>query len=365
MRLSKIVVRVIVITFAIVGFVLVLAYLGVNAHLTDTSGIVDRQAEVFWESGASKDQQLNRNTSDFFNKTNFCILKILQDKYPAEFRRILDMALENKSVLAWKNLDAVATALDVGADGNYISFVDTCVHNAYPSEVTMESFKELGGLIDSQSPFVWASSTEWAFFKDGILKDKDVVNRIEQETGIKGRILVSQLVAEQMRLFYSDRAWFEKAISPVKVLASMSQFSWGVAGIKQETAIQVENNLKDSSSPFYLGENFEKVLDFTSDNHKQERFKRITNYHDHYYAYLYTTLYNKQIIAQWQRAGYDISDRPEILATLYNIGFRHSEPNANPQMGGAVLNLNGRTYSFGRLAYEFYYSGELADEFPQ
>ena len=109
------------------------------------------------------------------------------------------------------------------------------------------------------------------------------------------------------------------------------------------------------------------MLDFspTPTNLEQARFERITDKTDHYYAYLYAALFNKEIIAQWQKKGFDISNRPEILATLYNIGFVHSDPNGSPQIGGAEIDINGNKYSFGRIAYDFYYSGELLDEFPQ
>jgi hypothetical protein len=73
----------------------------------------------------------------------------------------------------------------------------------------------------------------------------------------------------------------------------------------------------------------------------------------------------RQVEAQWAHAGYDISDRPEIIATLYNLGFNRSIPKANAQAGGAPITINGVTYTFGDLGYEFYYSGELADIFPQ
>jgi hypothetical protein len=68
---------------------------------------------------------------------------------------------------------------------------------------------------------------------------------------------------------------------------------------------------------------------------------------------------------QWKQAGFDISKKPDILATLYNIGFVGSKPNANPQSGGAAIRIGNKTYSFGSLALEFYNSNELIDEFPR
>ena len=67
---------------------------------------------------------------------------------------------------------------------------------------------------------------------------------------------------------------------------------------------------------------------------------------------------------QWENSGYNINDRPEVLATLFNIGFYKSAPKENPEVGGSTITINDRDYTFGGLAYEFYYSGELSGFFP-
>ncbi|MCX6716624.1 MAG: hypothetical protein NTV72_01745 [Candidatus Taylorbacteria bacterium] len=359
-------IKVVIVIFALIGFAFLAAYVGVNLHLTDTSGIVDSQSDVFWQNSrnSSSTAVILNGEDSFFNKENYCSLKILKKEYGGEFRRIINLAFADKKELAQKNLDAVTMTLGVSTGGLFADFRNSCILD-FTTNASLKSFEDLADMTDIASPFAWASSSEWTFFKMGVLKDKDVLKRVENETGIKSRILVAELMSEQMRLYFSDRAWFEKAISPVKVLASMSQFSLGVLGIKQETAKKIEDNLKATTSPFYLGPEFENVLDFKTADINAERFKRITDYHDHYYAYLYAALYDKQIITQWQKSGVDISNRPEVLATLYNIGFVHSSPNLEPKMGGASLMINGTEYSFGRLAYEFYYSGELLEDFPQ
>ena len=70
-------------------------------------------------------------------------------------------------------------------------------------------------------------------------------------------------------------------------------------------------------------------------------------------------------MTQWRKAGFDISQRPEIIATIYNIGFGNSHPNANPSAGGAEITLDGVTYTFGGLAHDFYYSDELISDLPR
>ena len=72
----------------------------------------------------------------------------------------------------------------------------------------------------------------------------------------------------------------------------------------------------------------------------------------------------KQIKTQWEKAGYPIADRPEILASLFNLGYQKSQPKRNPGVGGSVFKVNDAEYTFGSVAFEFYFSGELAKEFP-
>ena len=213
----------------------------------------------------------------------------------------------------------------------------------------------------------WSQTEEWKTFSEAIKKDKNVLLRVENETGIPSRLIVSVLAVEQLRLFTSEREVYKQAFFPLKILGTQTQFSWGVMGIKPDTAKQIENNLVSSTSTYYLGKDFEHTLDFTSaTDTDQERFSRITDEHNRYYAYLYGALYIKEFIEGWKKAGYgDISNRPEIIGTLYNIGFEHSEPKANPRVGGAEIEVGGIKYSFGGLTYNIYRSNELMDVFPR
>ena len=102
----------------------------------------------------------------------------------------------------------------------------------------------------------------------------------------------------------------------------------------------------------------------TDSAHDKVRFERITDTKNTYYSYLYAGLFMRQVITQWQASGFDISNRPEVLATLYNLGFNRSIPKEKPGAGGAPITINGVEYNFGTLAYQFYYSGELMQEFP-
>ncbi len=215
-----------------------------------------------------------------------------------------------------------------------------------------------------KSSYDWLRATDWAVLKEAIVKDQAQIKKVSEETGVPARLLVSMLVGEQLRLYTSEREVYKQIFQPLKILGVQSKFSWGVMGMKEETAKQVEANLKAKTSSFYLGPAYENILDFKTTEPDNERFNRLVDQHNHYYSYLYTALYLKQIMAEWQLAGYNINDRPEILATLFNLGFAKSVPKALPQVGGALIEVGGQEYSFGSLAFQFYYSSELLDYFP-
>lgn len=221
--------------------------------------------------------------------------------------------------------------------------------------------------INHNKNYLWLNTEEYLTLKEALVKEKIVLERIEKEIQIKPRLLLSIVFTEQMRLYSSNREIFKKVFEPLKILGVQSQFSWGVLGLKEETLIQIENNLASTTSLFYLGQEYQNILAFDNltEDIGSERFMRVTDEHNHYYTYLYAGIFLKQIQKQWQDQGFDISDKPEILATLYNIGFKHSKPKVDPESGGAEIEINNIKYSFGELTYEFYYSDELIDIFPR
>src|SRR3989338_4644922 len=112
------------------------------------------------------------------------------------------------------------------------------------------------GIIDNQHDYfknqlnndAWKKSKEWLILKEAIKKEAGVINKVSKETGVSSRMIVAPLVVEQLRLFTSEREIFKQIFSPLKILGNQSQFSWGVMGIKQDTAKQIEENLKDKKS---------------------------------------------------------------------------------------------------------------------
>ncbi len=233
-------------------------------------------------------------------------------------------------------------------------------------DVQREAFLAGAGASPARE-VAWSETEEWQVLDAAIRRDEAVVKRAAEDSGVSARLIVASLVAEQLRLFFTERESYKQFFYPLKILGPQTQFSWGVMGMKEDTAIRVEQYLRDPSSSFYPGEAYEHALDFpegTTDV-KGDRFYRMTDQHDHYWSYLYAGLYLKEIMAQWEKAGFPVDGDVAALSTLFNIGFDHSVPKADPQAGGAAIEIQGTTYSFGGLAEDFYYSDLLTDVVPR
>lgn len=213
----------------------------------------------------------------------------------------------------------------------------------------------------------WNKTPEWLVVAGGLEKDAEVIARVAQETGVDARLIAAVVVPEQIRFFTAEREVFKRYFEPLKILGSLSKFSLGVSGIKQDTARLVEVYANDPSSPFYPGPEASELLAYSPEiqDRDAELFLRLTNEKDHYYSYLYTALYLKQVMVQWERAGFplDTEEDTDVLVTLFNIGFTNSVPKESPGTGGASISVGGQSYLFGTLGAAFYHSDELVTVF--
>lgn len=233
------------------------------------------------------------------------------------------------------------------------------------TEVVASEVLEQSCLDAALDTCTWDQTTEWMVIKAALAKDVEVLKRVEVETGVPARIIAAVVVPEQARFFSSNREVFKRWFEPMKLLGSLSQFSLGVSGIKQETARQIESFVNEPNSVFYPGEGMTELITYPADGDRDALlFDRLTDEKDHYYSYLYTALFIKEVVAQWERAGFGSKARPEILVTLFNLGFAKSLPNANPVAGGATLHIGNIDYTYGTLGGLFYYSQELRAELP-
>ena len=340
--------------FAMAGFVIIGAWASYELGLWKDSGVVDpnmgRQMEVSHvdiNNAKLTQQQMDAAWAEHYGQ-----LAALARYYPANARLILNAAQQsNNPLLVDRMIKALEIYMTENQELDNLSNSITQILGRVPQQ-------QRGNVIP------WMNGPEWPVLKEAILRDSALIKEAGRLTGVEPRLIVGCLVGEQIRLFNSKREMYKKYLGPVKVLSVQSQFSYGVNGIKEFTAKAVEEHLQDPSSPYYMGPAYEHLLDFTTTDHTTERYNRLVDYRNHLYSFIYTGCILHQTMLQWRRAGYDISDRPELLFTLFNVGFSQSVPKPDPKAGGSHIEVDGQTYTFGGIGFDFYYSGELADVFP-
>lgn len=358
-KVFKVLVYIFVIIFAIVGFGLTSAYFAIKFHITDDPGAVDYNDRLYKELADKDYSTQKKDSAAYFNMQNndraedYMKIMLIGKFYPYNANLILNAVNNsNDPTLADKLLAAIDFKLNKNND--YIDLLEKA-KNIYETPIKLDTIA---------SVFDWMNISEWNDLKIAISKDKKLIDSAAFLAGVEPRIIVCCLIGEQIRLFNSKREIYKSYIGPLKVLSVESQFSLGVAGVKDFTAMAIERNLKDSTSAYYIGKKYENLLDFTTQIPDTERYRRLTSYRNHFYQYLYPALYLKQVQTQWKKANFDISNRPEILITLYNVGFISSTPKADPKVGGSRITIHNKDYTFGGVGFDFYYSGELAKEFP-
>ena len=372
--------------FATLGVLFFSVFLAIRLKLTNVSGAVDVMTDDFSQNSQKSTSVLGYQTDTTVTETNnefqkidnqinqlgqkkmlleqyLCDIQVLSSIAPKNITQVINIKNANNSLyIANQMLFAIKTHVsDKTKIDNEISSCVNSKNAFYISE------KDILNNISGSTKiniFSWPDFSEWSVVSQSVVKDKLVIEKAASVANIEPRLIVANLVVEQLRLFFSQRELYKKFFEPLKILANANKFSLGVMSIKEETAVAIENNLKDRNSPYYLGPEYENLLDYEPSADKpSQRYARLTA-NDHYYNYLYGALYLKQFITQWKKEGFDLTKRPEILGTLFNVGFPQSKPNADPQVGGSVITIGQNSYSFGRLSYEFYFSGELFTQFP-
>jgi len=358
----------------------------VRWHWTDVQGSIDANSERFSQALLGKEAQAQskvlgveneKNYTDVnslddldfqikqlsekkaLKAKNYCMIDVIGQYSPGTASKIIKIYQQTDADILASKMILVARIRVEEKNGN--SVFAKCDAGNIQTDDDLIGKKYLGA--ESKTIFPWMDNEQWNTIRQAIVKDKDVIEKASLIAGIEPRLLVSCAIVEQVRLFNSDRELFKKFFEPLKILGNANKISLGIMGIKENTAIKTEGHLKDSNSPYYLGANLQNVLDFENGSGGNNRYDRLTE-NTHYYSYLYGAIYLKQMMTQWEKAGYDIKYRPEIAGTLFNVGFPQSKPNPNPKVGGSNIDVEGIKYTFGSLAYEFYYSGELIDAFP-
>jgi len=334
--------------------------LAVHFKWTNTAGSTDLNSRYFSKMANKYNQGFKTDSVSVarYEYVMYRQLGVLHKYYPTNAKTILEAYQKNGDVIvALRMLDAVKLGMKK--------------NRSYQKEISKIKWDKS---VLNLSVFSWSNYKEWKEFCKVIKADKKAIDSVSLLTGVESRMIVMCLVGEQVRMFNSGREKFKKYVIPFNRLILPTNRGYGVTGILQNTAVKIEQNLFDKKSQFYAGDYFQKCLNVkdsfpeyvndTIEAHKSIIIQRLINRGDHFYSYLYTAFFLRQFQAHWEKNGFTLANRPEILGTLYNLGYQKSKPNKNPSVGGSNFIVGNKDYTFGGLCYEFYYSGELQELFP-
>ncbi len=347
MRFASVLGKALIVALALVGLVFSGVFIAMKFGWTNVKGSIKERNDSFF-------MNVPKDTTDGSTDQAVVLCKIhaLANVAPETAKKIqivyetnADSALVNKMFAT-----AQLRFLSTGLLGRFAE----CARVTIPDTTPI-----------AQTAYAWADSPEWQVLKSAFIRDQDIIRQAAKDAGVSPRMLLGGVVGEQFRFFTSNRDSFKSYFEPLKILATLSKFSYGIAGLKPETVQRIEENLHNPKSAYYLGKDMENIIRYpVGSDEAQIRFDRITDTKNPYYSYLYVGLFMREVIQQWKGEGFDISNRPDALSTLYNLGFNRSIPKAEPVAGGAPITVNGELYNFGELGEQFYYSGELIQEFP-
>lgn len=144
-------------------------------------------------------------------------------------------------------------------------------------------------------------------------------------------------------VIYTERTlnynWEDKALDIVLAQSGLNS-SIGFCQIKVGTAYWIEQQLADTNSLYYCGEQYNKILPISKSlNMILKRLQKDS------INILYAAAYIKIMELRWEKCGYPISDRPDIIGTLYSTGLfytngRERSPRKNPHHNkfGKIVN---------------------------
>ncbi len=341
-----------------IALFLMFTALAVKLKWTNEKGDVDVNNRYFDKVASNYSDDLDSVNQQYLKARVFQKVGVLSNKYPKNAEIIINAFNKSKDArVAARMLDAIQLLLK-------------------DDKTIQKEFARINSLTSKQSEnlYPWAHSQAWKDFCKAVANDKKAIDSVARMTGVEPRLLVMCLVGEQVRMFNSGREKFKQYVVPFSRLILPTNRGYGVTGILQNTALRIEKTLFDTKSPFYAGDYFQSCINVndsfpelvndTIESHKYKTIQRLIKGGDHYYSYLYTAFLIRQYQAHWEKAGFTLAYRPEIIGTLFNLGYQKSKPSAHPKVGGSNFQVANRTYTFGGLCYEFYYSGELQNLFP-
>lgn len=188
-------------------------------------------------------------------------------------------------------------------------------------------------------------------FEDKNWYFKEDLNKVADIYWIDKNLILAWIVTEQLRWFYTYRWIAKDLIKTNRYIMNMYDFSLGIGWIKESAARQIEADMLEYNPDIY-----NKFFAVTTWNVDFVRKQRLTDTENYFYQFLYAGWLIYNIQTKRKKAGYDISNQPWIIMTLYNFGNpKDKKPNPFPKIGGSIIRIDWVDYTFGSLWEIVYY----------
>lgn len=159
-----------------------------------------------------------------------------------------------------------------------------------------------------------------------ILTKKNIIEKASKEFNVDMKTLSAVIYVERT-LNYT---WEDEALDEYLAQAGLNS-SIGFCQIKMKTAYWIETQLNDTKSIYFPGQTYFGKLQISKN--PQAIIDKLKN---DSLNIMYAAAYLRIMISRWEKSGYPIENRPEILGTLYSTGlfYKNGEertPNSNPK----------------------------------
>ncbi len=156
--------------------------------------------------------------------------------------------------------------------------------------------------------------------------NQELITQASRIFNIDPNILSSIIYVERTQNY----TWEDDALDEYLAQVGLNS-SIGFCQVKLKTAYWIEVQLNDSLGSHYIGDKYFEILKFSKS--PKEIISKLQN---DSLNILYAAAYLKIIQTHWQKDGFPIDDRADILGTLYSTGlfYRGGEerkPNKNPK----------------------------------
>lgn len=195
--------------------------------------------------------------------------------------------------------------------------------------------------------FVFTGENEYKILKE-LHEKSEIIQNSAEKLEISPRLLASIIYTEK-RINITLVDSYEDIYAYLGANSSI-----GLAQIRLNTGKWIIDSVKDSTSDYYIEKRYHHWLPVYPGRSDLIRLLKQDTPNC-----ILAAFHIKQIIRRWQKDGYDISQRPDIVVTLYTYGLTDRETGKE-----ITPHENPKSNFLGTIAINFYKSSKLQNEFP-